>query len=92
MSKATSEEKAHRYLTEGRVKVVAVDASHTHLEVQGTDLYEVTFRAGWVCNCPARKPMCAHVIAAQLICPHREPRGGTTISTVESDLAQFLLD
>lgn len=74
MSEA-SEVKAHQYLVEGRVQVMAANDISAWVEVQGSDKdpYVVRFgsEAGWWCDCPARKPLCAHVVAAKLVSPLR---------------------
>ena len=63
-----AEVKARRYLTEGRVRVLAVHDGRAFARVRGAGLsYDVEItRAGWRCDCAARGP-CAHVIATQLI-------------------------
>lgn len=73
MSEA-SEKKALEYLVSGKVKVLEHDAYSALITVQGSDTgpYNVIFgNATWVCSCPARKPLCAHVVAAKLISPLR---------------------
>lgn len=61
--------KAHRYLTDGKVKVVSVRPEGASVLVYGTDNYNVV-RAhnSWICDCPSRQPVCAHVVAASLVC------------------------
>src|SRR4051812_41154597 len=73
MSQASAD-KAHRYLIEGRVQVMSADDETAWVEVHGSDSepYVVRFAKGvWWCNCPARKPLCAHVVAARLVSPLR---------------------
>lgn len=73
MSEA-SEVKAREYLTSGKVKVLEHDAKSCVMVVQGSgkEPYNIIFgNATWHCDCPARKPLCAHVIAAKLISPLR---------------------
>lgn len=82
MSEA-SQEKAHRYLLDGRVRVIEHSEGSALVEVQGTDSdpYVVRFsslgsddagRGVWHCTCPSRKSLCAHVIAVKLVSAHRE--------------------
>lgn len=66
------EEKAARYLAEGKVKAKQVDGSSAVFHVSGStpgDPYHVKFSnfAGWKCDCPARVDECAHVKAAMLV-------------------------
>lgn len=78
MSEAV-EKKALDYLTSGKVKVLRHSAFSAEIEVQGSDPvpYTVLFaNATWACSCPARKPLCAHVLAAKLISPLRTETGG----------------
>lgn len=78
MSEA-SEKKAHEYLTTGKVRVLEHDDSSALITVQGSakEPYNVIFgNATWHCSCPARKPLCAHVIAAKLISPLRKEAKG----------------
>lgn len=59
--------KAHRYLTDGKVKVVSVKP--TSVLVTGSEEYTVNLHNGtWLCDCPSRQPICAHVVAASLVC------------------------
>jgi hypothetical protein len=65
-----TEEKAKRYLVEGRVKVLSVGLGSATIEVQGSqpDPYEVVYFQGtWSCNCEAQVWHCAHVAAAYLV-------------------------
>lgn len=66
----TVDEKAVRYIEEGRVKVVQVMRSSALVEVQGSEdePYECTFGGiAWSCTCEARVFRCAHVVAASLV-------------------------
>lgn len=78
MSEASAE-KANGYLVAGKVKVIEADAASATIEVTGSgkEPYTVIFgNAVWHCNCPARKPLCAHVIAAKLVSPLRNEKKG----------------
>lgn len=64
--------KAAEYLAQGRVKVKAVVTSGhpTGLfSVAGSleEPYEVRYLSNWTCDCPARVPVCAHILACQKI-------------------------
>jgi hypothetical protein len=61
--------KAHRYLTEGRVTAVFVDHNRGSFNVRGSDdlPYTISFSGDWTCDCPARVPVCAHILACQQI-------------------------
>jgi uncharacterized Zn finger protein len=89
-----SEQKAIEYLTTGKVQVLEVGEAHALITVQGSaqEPYNVHFgNATWYCGCPARKPECAHVIAAKLICPLRSERSTSKIGTVSvAELDQLL--
>jgi uncharacterized Zn finger protein len=64
------EEKAHRYLAEGRVKVVQVGPSSATIEIQGSASrpYRVHVKGdSAMCPCEARVEKCAHVVAALLV-------------------------
>lgn len=66
------DEKARRYLTEGRVKAQHVGEFTALFHVRGSepgDPYFVKFSkvGGWKCDCPARVPECAHIKACALI-------------------------
>jgi hypothetical protein len=72
---STSEKKAHEYLLAGRVDVVKVSSIEALVRVQGTGPEPYTVKFGqniWHCGCPAHTPLCAHVIAAQLVV-HKVP-------------------
>lgn len=72
MARESVEEKALRYIAEGRVNVVAVDQGRNTatVEVKGShpSPYKVDFRGGeWTDNCDARVSRCAHVVAASMV-------------------------
>jgi uncharacterized Zn finger protein len=58
------DDKAKRYLAEGRVLVERVADDEVSATVRGGgDLYRVSHqRGGWDCSCPART-RCAHLVA-----------------------------
>lgn len=69
------EEKAKRYVTEGRVKVVYARGSDIICKVQGSaeEPYTVRWNNGTpICNCEAQVWHCAHVAATFLVV---EPKG-----------------
>lgn len=66
------EEKAFRYVEEGRVKVISIDRENgmALVEVQGSkeDPYRVRYAGGvWTDNCDAKQWRCSHVVAAGLV-------------------------
>lgn len=71
----TPDEKALRYIADGRVKIGALDKAggeivHAVVHVRGSreEPYVVRFNGSiWACDCDARVPRCAHSIAARLI-------------------------
>jgi hypothetical protein len=70
MSRETFQEKARRYLVEGRVRVIACDEENgiARAEVRGNGaVYIVDHNeAGWRCDCPARTE-CAHIAALKRV-------------------------
>lgn len=70
MTAETIEQKALRYIQEGRVKVISLAPGDITVSVQGSSPtpYLVRFVNGvGVCPCPARVWRCAHVYAASLV-------------------------
>lgn len=71
----SAEQKGRRYLTEGRLVVLAVDRRKVEAACRGEgDDYRVRFdpdRQAWRCSCPARG-RCAHLVALRLVT--RKPR------------------
>ena len=63
------------YLTSGWVQVLSANQHEATFEVRGKETYTTGFSvdSGWHCTCPARKHLCAHVLACMLVYPHEEP-------------------
>lgn len=63
------DQKAGRYLAEGRVAVLHVSPMKGRFEVLGSDdePYHVGYGGDWTCNCQARVLECAHIVACQKI-------------------------
>lgn len=67
-ARETVQDKAARYLTEGRVLIVRVRLDHVIAIVQGSDSYDVRHDpSGWSCSCPVRRPECSHIAAVRLV-------------------------
>jgi hypothetical protein len=85
-----SEDKAHRYLVEGRVRVLRADRVLVRAEVRGSapQPYTVAYDGvGWACNCEARVPLCAHIVAVQMVTsPGRIGDGGASLDDPFSKL------
>ncbi len=65
-----AQQKARRYLLEGRVAIEHVGPDGVRARVRGQGhVYTVTYRRGmgWACDCLARMPHCCHVVAGQLV-------------------------
>jgi hypothetical protein len=72
VSRETIEQKAGRYLLDGRLEVTYVRESPLRVSARcrGSDghVYSVgRDGSGWFCSCPARVARCAHVVALQLV-------------------------
>lgn len=69
MSRANAAAKARTYLSEGRVVVTHASRGRAAATVRGDGhLWHARFLNGiWSCDCPARTPSCAHLIALRLI-------------------------
>jgi uncharacterized Zn finger protein len=68
------EQKARDYLLRGKVAITSVVGSMVHAEVTGSDETLEPYRVvglgvEWRCDCPARVPECAHIIAVRLVSP-----------------------
>ena len=63
------EDKALRYIREGRVSIVGVFPSgNIRAFVRGSEMYEVKCANGaWSCPCPAQTWRCSHVVAVRLV-------------------------
>lgn len=67
MSRETIEEKASRYLVEGRLTIELVAPDEIRATCAGGQRYELGLEAGaWWCSCPART-RCAHLAALELV-------------------------
>lgn len=84
MPTVTTEAKALRYLAEGRIRAVSVNAEARSAVFRALGsaqtAYTVVYDHGiWSCTCPARIPDCAHVKACALVsAPAPEPVARTT--------------
>lgn len=70
MTRETVEEKAHRYLTEGRLVLTRVFGDHVNAVCQGeTGTYDLGYAPsrGWWCSCPVRTDRCSHLTALMLV-------------------------
>lgn len=73
MARESVEEKGRRYVAEGRLVVLAVDARIVRASCRGGGaVYDVGFDGeAWSCSCPALR-RCSHLVATQLVTV-REP-------------------
>lgn len=69
MTRETVDAKARRYLAEGRLVVVHVDARGARARCRGSGaVYDLEVSGGeWSCSCPARVQRCAHLLALALV-------------------------
>lgn len=69
MSRESAFSKARRYLTEGRLLVVAVDQDRISALCRGDGrIYSLGLDPrGWHCDCPAVTDQCAHLRALRLV-------------------------
>jgi len=70
MSRETLEEKAARYLGEGRVRVLAMTPDGVSAKVRGSGnaVYNTRRESRrWACDCPAWRRECCHVQALRLV-------------------------
>ncbi len=72
MSGQLIEDKADKYLADGRVSVLEVSDVRAAAEVRGSETYLVQHVGVWVCSCPARVDRCAHVVAVSKVIPREE--------------------
>ncbi len=77
MSRENVNEKAIRYLAEGRIRILSCNEHDAEIDadVRGLGAVYSTGRDahGWRCDCPSRTADCAHVIALRMITAF-EPR------------------
>ena len=69
-SREGPQQKARRYLLEGRVMIRSVGPQGVRAHVRGQGhLYNVAYEAGggWSCTCLARTSRCCHVVAVQIV-------------------------
>lgn len=65
-----SQQKARRYLLEGRIMVRSVGPAGVRANARGQGhVYAVAYEAGggWTCTCAARTAKCCHIRAIQLV-------------------------
>jgi hypothetical protein len=71
MTRETLDAKALRYIREGRLRVVLVDAERIEARVRGSEAeHSVGYeRGGWWCDCEAHRfgRRCSHLAALQLV-------------------------
>jgi len=70
MTRETVEQKAARYLTEGRLTVTYVLGEHVAAVCMGqSGAYDLGYSPGrgWFCSCPVRADDCCHLRALWLI-------------------------
>lgn len=83
--------KRDKYVLEGKVQVVwhsLENGGTASFRVSGSSPvpYEVVFRDnGWSCDCPAQKPECVHVLAAQLVSPLRSATDDVVLAPEDLD-------
>jgi uncharacterized Zn finger protein len=76
MTRESLDDKARRYLAEGRIRLVRVEGDNIDATVQGDAprAYVVTHRpGGWRCSCVATVVRCSHVAAVALVTLVPEP-------------------
>lgn len=65
-----AQQKARRYLLEGRIMIRSVGPQGVRAHARGGGhIYAVQYESGggWTCSCPARSSQCCHVIAVQIV-------------------------
>lgn len=89
MMSETLDQKASRYLAEGRVAVLRKDYFKGSFSVSGSDdePYSVIFDGDWRCACQARVLECAHIKACQKIASfeHIQPKA---LSSEDDDITR----
>lgn len=82
--------KLHKYLIEGRIKVISANSEMAVIKAEGSgdQPYTVIFTlGGWQCDCPARVAECVHIQAAKLISPLRV-KEHVQLGTLDDDLSR----
>ena len=91
MMAESTDQKAGRYLAEGRVAVLRKDFFKGSFSVSGSDdePYSVLFDGNWTCICQARVLECAHIIACQKIASfeHIQPK---PLSSGDDEITRLL--
>lgn len=74
MTREAIEQKAARYLAEGRLTVRSRDGHTVRATCTGNADYELGHEpeSGWFCSCPAYVNPCAHLLSLQLVTTSRE--------------------
>lgn len=94
MSEST-DQKAGRYLAEGRVAALLVNAEAGmgtfSVLGSGDEPYNVAYHGEWACDCPARVLECAHIVACRRIAKF-EPRRSLTPASEKSDITRQLAE
>jgi len=87
------EQKANRYLTEGRVLAVCLTPQGGEFLVNGSapEPYKVHFLGEWTCSCRAQV-RCAHIVACQKITRFDPARQIMFADPDTDDLSAFLHD
>lgn len=87
------DQKAGRYLAEGRVAVLRKDFFKGSFSVSGSDEepYSVLFDGDWSCNCQARVLECTHIVACKKIASfeHIKPQ---PLSSSDDDISRLLAE
>jgi len=87
------DDKARRYLADGKVNVIHAAPGDCEVAVQGSkpEPYRVRLvGATWSCPCEARSWRCAHVVAAGLVIPSDFLVEGFGSPTMDTDLDELL--
>ena len=77
VTRESIDDKARRYLGEGRLVVTHVLGDHVAAVCEGeTDAYELGYTTGrgWWCSCPVRTDRCCHLAALWLVTIRRSIR------------------
>jgi hypothetical protein len=86
------DQKAGRYLAEGRVAVLRKDHFKASFSVLGSDddPYSVLFDGDWSCNCQARVLECAHIVACKKIASFEHIKPQSSFSSGDDDITKQL--